>query len=112
MTETQTTIAPHTQQPLVSRVYPTEKDLDAVIKAASEAQKTWSKVPLKQRIAIGYKFIVSMHPSTPGAHTHGNKGRTQIHGERVSSGVDTSDGQVSSFVSKYSNKACVIRQSD
>ncbi len=54
----QTTIIPHSQQPLVTRTYPSEQELDGFITIASKAQKTWSKVPLKERIAIGYKFIV------------------------------------------------------
>ncbi|KAK0445132.1 succinate semialdehyde dehydrogenase [Armillaria borealis] len=53
----QTTIIPHSQQPLVTRTYPSEQELDGFIAIASKAQKTWSKVPLKERIAIGYKFI-------------------------------------------------------
>ncbi|KAK0211472.1 succinate semialdehyde dehydrogenase [Armillaria fumosa] len=53
----QTTIIPHSQQPLVTRTYPSEQELDGFITIASKAQKTWNKVPLKERIAIGYKFI-------------------------------------------------------
>ncbi|KAG7446805.1 succinate semialdehyde dehydrogenase [Guyanagaster necrorhizus] len=52
----QTTIIPHSQQPLVTRTYPLEQELDGFIIAASMAQKAWCKVPLKERIAIGYKF--------------------------------------------------------
>ncbi|KAF7790123.1 hypothetical protein EIP86_001075 [Pleurotus ostreatoroseus] len=55
--ETQTTIIPHSQQPLVTRRYPTQGELDQVIASAATAQKSWSKVPLKERIAIGYRFI-------------------------------------------------------
>ncbi|KAF9016158.1 NAD-aldehyde dehydrogenase [Hymenopellis radicata] len=54
---TQTTIIPHSQQPLVSRTYPSEADLDAAIVAASTAQKAWAKVPVAERIAIGRKFM-------------------------------------------------------
>lgn len=54
----QTTITPHTQGPLVTRHYPSESALDEVIQKSAIAQKAWSKVPLKERIAIGYKFIV------------------------------------------------------
>ena len=57
--EIQTTIVPHSQKPLVSREYPTEAELEQTILRAAAAQKQWTKVPLKQRIAIGYKFIVS-----------------------------------------------------
>ena len=56
----QTTIIPHTQKPLVTRTYPTNSELDAIIKSADEAQKKWAAVPLSERIAIGYKFIVSI----------------------------------------------------
>lgn len=56
----QTTISPHNQQPLVARTYPSVNELDDIVKAASEAQKKWSKVPLKDRISIGRKFMVSM----------------------------------------------------
>lgn len=35
-------------------------ELDDIVKATSEAQKKWSKVPLKDRISIGRKFMVSM----------------------------------------------------
>ena len=57
--EIQTTIVPHSQKPLVTREYPTEAELDQVIQRSAAAQKVWSKVPLKERIAIGHKFIVS-----------------------------------------------------
>ncbi|KAJ3846047.1 succinate semialdehyde dehydrogenase [Lentinula lateritia] len=53
----QTTITPHNQQPLVTRNYPTESELDATIVRAAEAQKAWAKVPLEERIKIGRKFI-------------------------------------------------------
>ncbi|TFY82825.1 hypothetical protein EWM64_g1191 [Hericium alpestre] len=53
----QTTIVPHSQKPLVTRVYPTESQLDDTIRKASDAQKSWSRVPLKERIAIGTKFM-------------------------------------------------------
>ncbi|KAI5121528.1 hypothetical protein M0805_002588 [Coniferiporia weirii] len=57
MTEKQTTISPHSQAPLVTRTYPSEAELDAVIRTAANTQKSWAKVPLEERIAIGYKFI-------------------------------------------------------
>ncbi|THH00957.1 hypothetical protein EW145_g7004 [Phellinidium pouzarii] len=57
MTETQTTIAPHTQAPLVTRIYPTEFELDALIRTAADAQKSWNRVSLDERISKGYKFI-------------------------------------------------------
>jgi acyl-CoA reductase-like NAD-dependent aldehyde dehydrogenase len=56
----QITIIPHSQQPLVTRNYPSESELDATIARASQAQQTWSRVPLKERIAIGVKFMVHL----------------------------------------------------
>ncbi|KAF9472977.1 NAD-aldehyde dehydrogenase [Pholiota conissans] len=55
--EIQTTIIPHNQQPYVQRTYPTAPELDASIARAAEAQKTWHKVPLEERIAIGRRFM-------------------------------------------------------
>jgi hypothetical protein len=55
----QTTITPHNQQPLVTRTYPSELELDAIIRRSSVAQKAWARVPLKDRLAIGAKFVVS-----------------------------------------------------
>ncbi|KAF5380042.1 hypothetical protein D9615_006154 [Tricholomella constricta] len=57
MPEIQTTITPHSQQPYVSRTYPSESELDASIQNAVAAQKAWAAVPLEARIAIGRKFI-------------------------------------------------------
>ena len=56
--QSQTTITPHNQQPLVTRTYPSEAELDAAIRSAADAQKSWAKVPLEERIAIGRRFIV------------------------------------------------------
>lgn len=53
----QTTISPHNQQPLVSKSYPAKNELDGFIIKAREAQKSWSNVPLKERVAIGYRFM-------------------------------------------------------
>lgn len=63
MPDIQTTIVPHTQQPLVSRTYPTEAELDAAIAAAAAAQAQWAQVPLAERIAIGRRFIVRISAS-------------------------------------------------
>ncbi|KAF8202922.1 succinate semialdehyde dehydrogenase [Pholiota molesta] len=52
-----TTITPHSQQPYIQRTYPSDAELDAHIARAAEAQKSWSKVPLEERIAIGRKFM-------------------------------------------------------
>ncbi|KDQ52558.1 hypothetical protein JAAARDRAFT_138530 [Jaapia argillacea MUCL 33604] len=53
----QTTITPHTQQPLVTRQYPSVAELDAAIRKASDAQKQWAAVRLDERISIGTKFM-------------------------------------------------------
>ncbi|KAI0034265.1 succinate semialdehyde dehydrogenase [Vararia minispora EC-137] len=53
----QTTISPHNQQPYVTRQYPSAADLDVALDKASKAQKVWARVPLKERIAIGHKFM-------------------------------------------------------
>jgi len=58
MVAQQTTIVPHTQEPYVSRVYPSTEELDKVIQSAVVAQKAWNAVSLSQRIAIGKKFTV------------------------------------------------------
>jgi delta 1-pyrroline-5-carboxylate dehydrogenase len=55
----QTTITPHNQQQLVTRTYPSELDLDIAIRRSSVAQKAWARIPLKDRLAIGTKFVVS-----------------------------------------------------
>ncbi|KAL5513981.1 hypothetical protein ACEPAG_2742 [Sanghuangporus baumii] len=62
---TQTTIVPHTQQPLVTRTYPSGSELDAIIKTAAEAQKKWAKIPISWRVEIGYKFIVEFKKMVP-----------------------------------------------
>jgi acyl-CoA reductase-like NAD-dependent aldehyde dehydrogenase len=54
----QTTISPHTQQPLVTRVYPSEAELAEAIERAAHAQEAWRRVALSERVAIGRKFIV------------------------------------------------------
>ncbi|KAH6909532.1 succinate semialdehyde dehydrogenase [Coprinopsis sp. MPI-PUGE-AT-0042] len=53
----QTTITPHNQQPYVSRNYPSEKEIQEAIADAVKAQKEWKKVPLKERVEIGRKFV-------------------------------------------------------
>jgi len=59
----QTTISPHTQEPFVSRTYPSQSELDLSIQDASNAQKVWRMVPLADRIHIGRKFIVRFYAS-------------------------------------------------
>jgi hypothetical protein len=56
----QITIAPHNQQPFVKRFYPSETELDEIIDNSAKAQKAWSRIPLKERIELGWKFIVSI----------------------------------------------------
>jgi acyl-CoA reductase-like NAD-dependent aldehyde dehydrogenase len=53
----QTTITPHSQKPLVTRVYPSESELNVLIQNSATAQKEWSRVPLQERIAVGRKFM-------------------------------------------------------
>ena len=57
----QTTITPHSQKPLVSRNYPSVQEVDEAILKSKKAQKEWAKVPLKERIEIGRRFIVSQY---------------------------------------------------
>jgi len=53
----QTTITPHNQTPLVTRTYASQSELDDIVNRSSEAQKTWARVPLKDRLAIVTKFV-------------------------------------------------------
>ncbi|KAI0695681.1 succinate semialdehyde dehydrogenase [Cerioporus squamosus] len=53
----QTTLIPHNQQPLVIRTYPSETQLERSIQYAAAAQEKWARVPLKQRIEIGRRFM-------------------------------------------------------
>ncbi|CCA68277.1 related to aldehyde dehydrogenase [Serendipita indica DSM 11827] len=50
MASSQTTIIPHSQKPFVTREYPSEDELNAIIAAAADAQNSWSKtaLPLSQ----------------------------------------------------------------
>jgi NAD-dependent aldehyde dehydrogenases len=54
----QTTLTPHNQQPLVSRTYPSELEVDCAIQNSAKAQKAWSSVSVQERIIIGRKFMV------------------------------------------------------
>ena len=54
----QTTITPHNQQPFVTRTYPSQSELETSITRSSLAQNAWARVPLKDRLAIGTKFVV------------------------------------------------------
>ena len=55
----QITIAPHTLAPVVTRTYPSDAELDALVDGMYEAQKKWAAVSLEERIQIGWKFVVS-----------------------------------------------------
>ncbi|KAI6008718.1 Aldehyde/histidinol dehydrogenase [Pisolithus orientalis] len=55
--KSQTTISPHSQAPLCTRVYPDESELDEKLQKAARAQKEWQKIDIKDRIAIGHKFM-------------------------------------------------------
>ena len=61
----QTTITPHNQAPYITRTYPSQEALEGTIQVAKDAQKQWAKVPLKERIAIGHKFVVCTHHLIP-----------------------------------------------
>jgi acyl-CoA reductase-like NAD-dependent aldehyde dehydrogenase len=60
MASEQTTIIPHSQQPYVTRTYPTSDQVDAAIVASAAAQEKWKLVPLKDRIAICSQFLEEM----------------------------------------------------
>ena len=60
MATEQTTIIPHSQQPYVTRTYPTSDQVDAVIVASAAAQEKWKLLPLKDRIAICSRFLEEM----------------------------------------------------
>lgn len=55
--EIQTTISPHNQAPFCTRTYANETELDKKLLNAAQAQEAWKRVALKERIAIGYKFM-------------------------------------------------------
>jgi len=57
--QSQTTIIPHSQKPFVTRTYPSEPELDALLQKSAQAQKAWGRVPLAERIAVGRKFMVN-----------------------------------------------------
>ena len=57
MSQTQTTIIPHTQEPYVSRTYPSADELSVAIETSAKSQKEWAKVPLTERIGIGRRFM-------------------------------------------------------
>lgn len=54
----QTTIAPHSQKPLVERTYPKQEEVSDAIQRAAKAQKEWKSVSLEERIKVAEKFAV------------------------------------------------------
>ena len=54
----QTTIIPHSQEPYVTRTFPSIEELDKLIQSAVVGQKNWNAKSLEDRIAIAIKFIV------------------------------------------------------
>ncbi|KAG8215805.1 Aldehyde/histidinol dehydrogenase [Butyriboletus roseoflavus] len=55
--QTQTTIIPHNQEPYVSRIYPSESELDIKLQNAAVAHVAWRKRTFKERMEIGHKFV-------------------------------------------------------
>lgn len=62
----QTTITPHDQSAYVTRKL--ETNLEGVVRKAYNAQQSWRKVPIDQRIAIGHRFVVSCDLGLVDAH--------------------------------------------
>lgn len=56
--ELQTTTTPHSQEPYVTRTYPSIELLDGIIHESVTAQRAWNAIALADRIAIGRKFTV------------------------------------------------------
>ncbi|KIJ37556.1 hypothetical protein M422DRAFT_177737, partial [Sphaerobolus stellatus SS14] len=61
----QTTIIPHSQKPLITRTYPSSDELKGRVGKAKDAQQSWKKVPLSERIAIGRKFMEEFQAQVP-----------------------------------------------
>lgn len=57
----QTTIIPHSQEPLVTYEYPSTAELDTIVSRSVTAQKSWKNTPLEERIKIGHKFMVYIY---------------------------------------------------
>ncbi|CEL53009.1 aldehyde dehydrogenase [Rhizoctonia solani AG-1 IB] len=53
----QTTIIPHSQEPLVTHQYPSVSELDDLVLRSGKAQKAWKNVSLEDRLKIGQKFV-------------------------------------------------------
>ena len=93
----QTTIVPHSQQPLVTRTYPSIEELEKVVLSSADAQKQWAKVPLSTRLTIANKFVVSAvvclpPPAVPNV-LYRFQGRVQQDVGRNPGGVDPTDGE-------------------
>jgi len=101
MATSQTTIIPHNQQPLITRTYPEQSELDTLIKNASEAQKTWSKVPLKERIAIGRKFMVSYLSTSQRVPVHADQNEFRGMSDEIPMELTMQMGRSSSHISYY-----------
>ncbi|KAG8692210.1 hypothetical protein FRC08_009937 [Ceratobasidium sp. 394] len=52
----QTTIIPHSQEPLVTYEYPSTTELDKIVARSVAAQKLWKNTPVEERVKIGQKF--------------------------------------------------------
>ncbi|KAG9100452.1 hypothetical protein FS749_015319 [Ceratobasidium sp. UAMH 11750] len=52
----QTTIIPHSQEPLVTYEYPSTNELDKIVARSVAAQKLWKNTPVEERVKIGQKF--------------------------------------------------------
>ncbi|KAG8760416.1 hypothetical protein FRC14_003113 [Serendipita sp. 396] len=63
MANSQTTIIPHTQQPLVTRDYPSREQLDDIIVASATAQEHWKVLAFKDRLEICRRFLDEMKSS-------------------------------------------------
>ncbi|KAB5590617.1 Aldehyde dehydrogenase [Ceratobasidium theobromae] len=53
----QTTIIPHSQEPLVTYQYPSVAELGSIVSRSAKAQKSWKSVSIQDRIKIGHKFM-------------------------------------------------------
>ncbi|KAG9103349.1 hypothetical protein FRC06_011347 [Ceratobasidium sp. 370] len=52
----QTTIIPHSQEPLVTYEYPSTAELDNIVARSVAAQKLWKNISVQERVKIGQKF--------------------------------------------------------
>ncbi|KAG8746485.1 hypothetical protein FRC10_004925 [Ceratobasidium sp. 414] len=55
----QTTIIPHSQEPLVTYEYPSTAELGKIVARSVAAQKLWKNIPVEERVKIGHKFTAS-----------------------------------------------------